>query len=392
MKRYITWCSFLLLVLVSLQSCLGLGGNGGSTFKTTTSSNGQQLGVNNQVVFTGKVYFSSGRNLWVIDGTRTAQQLTKGMDIRDPAVSPNGKWIAFIIRHKNASDLVYMPIAGGKLQMLRSGAGKYYYIGTFIHSSNTWQAQPAWSADSSHLLFLSDFEKEQWYAYTPDAPLLDLQVFSIPLSDPSKVQDVAYASFGDGGDRDPSYRPGHPDQIIYTHYAYDESRTNQVIQLFMEDANAIAKYPKGHYHPGLPGFDPGVAITPATAQNVQPTFSPDGNSIAYTRREDASQMGLYVMPTPENVTSNPNSAADAQKALLPYGKSSLILKGPFVGQPVWSPDGKQIAYLAYNNEAFDIWLVTVTVDPKTGAYITKGNPVQLTQGGVDGDVHPVWTA
>ncbi len=93
--------------------------------------------------------------------------------MQNPAVSPNGKWIAFVIRHKNSSDLVYMPASGGKWQVLRSGAGSYYNIGQFTHSSNTWNVQPAWSADSSHLLFLSDFEKENWYSYTPNAPMLD---------------------------------------------------------------------------------------------------------------------------------------------------------------------------------------------------------------------------
>ena len=97
-----------------------------------------------------------------------------------------------------------------------------------------------------------------------------------------------------------------PTEIVYTHYAYDTAtRTQQVIQLFLEDANAIANHP-GVYHPGLPGYDPGIAITDPKAQNIQPAFSPDGNSIVYVRRESPTQMGLYIMPVPEGVTSNPN--------------------------------------------------------------------------------------
>ena len=39
--------------------------------------------------------------------------------------SPDGKWIAFDVIYKNSSDLVFMPINGGKLRMLRSGAGTW---------------------------------------------------------------------------------------------------------------------------------------------------------------------------------------------------------------------------------------------------------------------------
>ena len=396
MKQYLHWRSALLFLLLalSLQSCLGLGGNSNSNFKSTNTGSGQ-LGVNqdNQVVFQGKIYFTINHHLWVLDGSRNLHQLTRGNAVRDPAASPDGKWMAFDVIYKNSSDLVFMPINGGKYRMLRSGAGGFYYKGQFVHSSNTWNVQPAWSADSSHLLFLSDFEKEDWYSYTGiNAPILDLQVFSISLSNPSVAQDVAYAYFGDGGNRDPSYRPGHPDQIIYTHYAYDVTRTQQVIQLFMENPNAIATYPRGHYYPGEPGFDPGIAITPPNVECLEPAFSPDGNSIAYIKRIGVDQMGLYVMPTPENITTSPNSSIVAKKALLPYKQSSLIIKGEFISQPFWSPDGKQIAFLSYNNQSFDIWLATLTIDPKTGHYVMKGSPVQLTNGGIDGDSRPVWTA
>jgi Tol biopolymer transport system component len=161
-----------------------------------------------------------------------------------------------------------------------------------------------------------------------------------------------------------------------------------VIQVYLEDATAIPNHP-GAY---APTRDPGVAITPVDTQNLQPAFSPDGNAIAYIRRESSNQMGLYIMSVPNGVTANPNDPATEQKALAPYKKSSHILSQQFVSQPVWSPDGKQIAYLSYNNGTFDIWLVSISIDPKTGAYVMKSNPVQLTTGGIDGNSRPFWTA
>jgi len=395
MKRFTPWSTLLLLLSLAfiLQGCLGIGGNATPNGKTiTTNSNGNQVSVV-QNLFKGKIYFTIDHNLWVIDGKNNSREIMTGGNVYDPAVSPNGKWIIVSSRNKNSSDIAYIPIGGGTRRNLLSGSGSFYNDGGFIKSSNHWFAQPAWSPDSSHILFLSDIEKEDWYAATGiDAPLLDLQVFSIPFNNSSaKPQDVAYADFGDGGDRDPSYRPGHPNEIVYTHYAYDAAtRTQQVIQIYLEDANAIANHP-GLYHPGLPGYDPGIAISDPTVQNIQPAFSPDGNSIVYVRRESSSQMGLYIMPVPEGVTANPNDPKVEQQALVPYKKSSHLLSGLYVSQPVWSPDGKQIAYISYINNEFDLWLANITFNAKTGVYSLQGNPVQLTTGGIDGNSRPFWT-
>jgi Tol biopolymer transport system component len=395
MKRYTSWGTLLLLVSLAfiLQGCLGIGEDTTPNGKTiTTNSNGNQVNIV-QHLFKGKIYFTIDHNLWVTDGKNNTREIMTGGNIYDPTVSPNGKWIAISMRYKNSSDIAYIPVRGGTRRNLLSGSGSFYNDGGFIKSSNHWFTQPAWSPDSTHILFLSDIEKEDWYDATGiNAPLLDLQVFSIPFNNSSaKPQDVAYASFGDGGDRDPSYRPGHPTEIIYTHYAYDAAtRTQQVIQIFLEDANAIANHP-GVYHPGLPGYDPGIAISDPKDQDLQPAFSPDGNAIAYVRRESPSQMGLYVMPVPEGVTATPNDPKVEQQALLSYKKSSHILSGQYVGQPVWSPDGKQIAYISYNNNEFDLWLANVTFNTKTGTYNLQRNPVQLTTGGIDGNSRPFWT-
>jgi Tol biopolymer transport system component len=402
----------LLLPLLALlmQSCLGLGGSGSnstSNFKKATTSNGSSIGINttNQAIFKGKIYFTLDRNLYYLDGSRQLHQLTHGMDVRDPAVSPNGQWIAFIIRHDDIahgdySDLALMPASGGPIKILRTGAGQYIPNPPYPApiSTHHWYAQPSWAADSTHLLFLSDLQKATWPANVigVNAFLLDLQVFSLSINDPNTVQIVAYASYGAGGDQEPSYRPGHPDQIVYTHYEYDSSQTNVITQIYLEDPNAIVNNQGKGYHPGIFSFDPAVAITPATANvaNFDPAFSPDGNYLAYVRTMDATHMGLYIMPVPNGVTQNPNDPTVAKEALQPYNQSSLIVEGQYVSQPVWSPDGNQIMYITYTNNTFDLWLANVAPDPKTGMYTMKGNPVRLTDTGghLDADSRPFWTA
>jgi Tol biopolymer transport system component len=399
----------LALLAVLMQGCLGLSkGNtpvNSGNFKQTSTGHGPAIGINNtdQAIFSGKIYFILDQNLYYLDGNRQLHQLTRNMDIRDPAVSPNGKWIAFISFHPDYSDLAYMPATGGPITILMTGAGQFIPNPPYPapQSTHHWFSDPAWSADSTHLLFLSDLQKATWSAATlgVNAFLLDLQVFSVAINDPNPIQDaqiVAYAAYGAGGDSDPSYRPGHPDQVIYTHYAYDSTQTKVITQLFLEDPNAIVNNPGKGYHPGVFDFDPAVALTPpgTDVANFEPAFSPDGNFIAYVRTIDATHMGLYIMPVAEGVTSDPNNPAIEQKALLPYQQSSLIVESLYVSQPVWSPDGKEIAYITYSNSTFDIWLLTVTKDPKSGAYMMKGSPVQLTDAGghLTADSRLFWTA
>jgi Tol biopolymer transport system component len=99
------------------------------------------------------------------------------------------------------------------------------------------------------------------------------------------------------------------------------------------------------------------------------------------------------MPVANNVTQNPNSATVENAALQLFKKSENILSRQYLSQPVWSPDGKQIAYMSYSNNVFDLWLANVSLS-KAGKYTVVGSPVQLTSanGALDGDSRPFWSA
>ena len=185
MKRFTPWSTLLLLLSLAiiLQGCLGIGGTTTPNGKTiTTNLSGNQVSIVENL-FKGKIYFTIDHNLWVTDGKNNTREIMAGGNISDPAVSPNGKWIAVSMSFNNSSDIDYIPVGGGTRRTLLSGSGSFYNDSGFIKSSSHWFAQPAWSPDSSHILFLSDIEKEDWYSATGiDAPLLDLQVFSIPFN------------------------------------------------------------------------------------------------------------------------------------------------------------------------------------------------------------------
>ncbi|QBD76052.1 hypothetical protein EPA93_08550 [Ktedonosporobacter rubrisoli] len=393
------------LLILSLQSCSLLGGDSQGNFQTSyVSSAGTPVAINQTArnTFQGHIYFTLHRDLAVIDGKLNVTRLTQGLDVRDPSISPDGRWIAFQARYKNYSDLMLMPTQGGKPRVLRTGAGIYESNPGFApHATYLWYAQPAWAPDNKHLLFLSDYDKQHVTDPNVDAFLIDPQIFSIQLDHPDGTpQEIAYATYGDGGLRDPVYRPGHSDQIAYTNFTYDSSRIKQSIQIYLEDPNAIAHHPD-KYRPGdiSDEFDPAVALTPRLPDlaNMQPAFSPDGNAIAYIRRLDANHMGLFVMPVPpgaSTLTQVPNNAQDDQRALEGYSKSIQLVTGEYISNPIWSPDGKYIAYTGYANNTFDIWLAPLKRNAQRNIYSLQGQPVQLTNanGQLDADSRPFWSS
>ena len=384
------WSLLLLSLLAfALQGCLGFGGP--ATKNISTNNNGSTVSVV-QNTFKGKIYATIGHNLFYFTGDGQSHQLVGGGNVSDPAVSPDGTKIAFIQRYKQYSDLAYVDASGGQPRVLISGNGRYRQNSLgFWYTTYHWFFEPTWSADGSSLLFLSDLNKAANNCTNEDAPMLDLQVFTIPFNNPSaKPAVVAYAAFGGGGDRDPSYRPDHPDQIMYAHYSPlpgDES--NQVVQIFLADPGELARHPT-RYCAGT--RDSGVAISDPKDEVIQPAFSPDGSVIAYIKRDNPTSMSLALMPVPENVTKNPNDPNVMKLALLPYQQSSHILTGLDIARPVWSPDGKQIAYITENNNTLDLWLINLKHNLSTGTYTLQGSPTQVTSGGIDGDSRVVWTS
>src|SRR5690242_14879191 len=118
MKRYTRRQTLILLapLALGLQSCLSIGGttnNNADKFKTKGNVGGAEIGVSDKVGFKGKIYLTLARNLFVLNDQLQLQPLTHNMDVRDPAVSPDGKQIAFIQRYKDYADLLVMPSGGG---------------------------------------------------------------------------------------------------------------------------------------------------------------------------------------------------------------------------------------------------------------------------------------
>lgn len=423
MKRSRYFHTPLLLLALSLLLTACLGPNN----QQTKLDNGANIEINKDIKLAGKLYLTLNRNLYMLDSSGSLKQLTKGLDVRDPAISPDGKNIAFEIRHKNYSEIAIMPAGGGTPKVILSGNGKFVGHDTngdgtddFVDTSYAWYAQPIWR-DNTHLIFLSDIWKYQYWPNADEgrsfaARSLELMAFSADINNPTlqqinaytvgdypnALQPVTYAITGDGGHRDISLRPNHPDQIIFTNYQYDSSNEHQLIQICLQYVDGIKNAPPTEtYRPGLNGIqrDPSLALTPQQTDmaNMLPSFSPDGNTIAYIKKPNVtnSQAELRVMPViDDSLLQTPNEQETTQKALQPYDQSTLILSGEYVTQPAWTPDGKYISYISYSDHTFQLSLIEVAKE--NGKYSKKGEPITLIKSTdpkaqINADSRFIWT-
>ncbi|MCF7973207.1 MAG: protein kinase [Phycisphaerae bacterium] len=91
-------------------------------------------------------------------------------------------------------------------------------------------------------------------------------------------------------------------------------------------------------------------------------WSPDGKRIAYWKFSAFS----WLSGTMEGIVKGPRSGIEILD--LDSGKARLVTQ--FGGHPMWSPDGRHIAFTARENDEFNIWCVPVT----------GGQPQMLTPG------------
>ena len=289
-------------------------------------------------------------------------------DVRDPQISPDGKWVAYTVtvadsaRDKNDTD-VWMASWDGK-ENIR------------ITSTKDGESSPRWSPDGRYLSFISSRDGgkggQVWlldrrggeatrlteikggvssYEWSPDATRLALIV-----DDPEE-----------GADAD-STKVKTPKPIVLDRYH------------FKQDVQGYLGNQRSHLYIFDVATKKNEALTSGKYDEANPSWSPDGKLIAFV--SDRS-------PDPDRGINTDIYVIEAKPGAEMRRLTTFEGEDNNSGSKIaWSPDGKSIAYVRGASAAMTIYdQYRVAVMPVAG-----GEPKVLTESLDRPVTSPKWTA
>ncbi|HXU46590.1 MAG TPA: S9 family peptidase [Thermoanaerobaculia bacterium] len=275
--------------------------------------------------------------------------------VRDPQISPDGKWVAYTIsrmdlkKDKSDTDVWMSPMDPKAGEPVRLTTGK--------KSENT----PRWSPDGKYLAFLAERDGDETQVYLLDrrgGEAWQLTEYK------ASVSDLAWSP--DGKRLALLVSDVDPDKAKDDEKKDDEKTEKPIVidrRQFKRDGEGYLREIREHLYVFDLATKTSVQVTSGKYDDSEPAWSPDGKQIAFTSNRtsdpDANQnTDVFVVEakagaTPRAVTTSPG--ADAS--------------------PAWSPDGKQIAYVA-GGPVSDMWygISSAAIVPAAG-----GTPRDLTR-------------
>ena len=267
------------------------------------------------------------------------KQLTEESGWMQPSAAPNNQLVA-VRRQGNYSDMYLLSDSGTAVAQLTHDESR-----TSVES-NHWVFYPRFTPDGKAVFYSFD-PKSIYGSYK-----VDLTIFASPLGARARAVVWTTPNAYTGGDVSPV--PLRGGALIYTKYSIDEA--SQVhAQVWIQRRAGSA----------------GLALTPANMGCGQPAVSPDETLIAMVCDRGSNQHSDLVV-------------APLDLSTLAIGAPTTLVGEQLVASPVFSPDGKTVAYLAPSSAGghFQLWTVAAS-----GTTPARGLTDNLD---LDSESAPVW--
>ena len=263
--------------------------------------------------------------------------------VGSPAVSPEGEWVAYTIGHadydegRRYSRIWMQPIGGGEaipmtMEGLSAGSPRWSPDGKWLSFSASRQdgETQVWALDrrgGEARQLTSVKQGIDGFEWSPDGQRLLLEITDEVL--PWEAADTAAADSadaeGDEGEEEDAPRPYVIDRLQFKRdYAGYLDRLRTHLYVWDLDTEALTQITDGEFDDGIGAWSPDGRQVVFVSNR---TDEPDANSnsdlwIIDVPAPAASGEGARPVPTPRRLTRNAGSD----------------------GSPVWSPDGRWIAY------------------------------------------------
>ena len=251
--------------------------------------------------------------------TPTIEQSISMKSVSNPQLSPDGKWAAYVQTKTNWEENAYET----EIWVANSSTGEKYQLTNSKKSSSS----PAWSSDGKQIIFLSTRDdKSQLYIINimggEAKALTKFETGVNAFKFAPNGQSVVFSATAPDTKADKSRKEKYSDyEVVHEDY----KMTHLYVIALSELGNKLAE-PK--------------LLTKGTDFSVNNfSFSPDGEKIAFDATKNPDLINghtsdIYVLSLSDTTS-----------------KKIVLLKGPD-NNPVWSPDGKQIAFVTTNENEF----------------------------------------